>query len=253
MGDSRYVLCDRFEFGGIRLLRWDFFMSKGTCRTLATSPEPPLMWKLAHGMFDPETSMAEKLPRVADPIPIAPPVQGVVETSTLSNGLRVASQDNGGPVSALGLFVAAGSRHETPYSAGVSHMLEHLAFKGSANGSKFRMVRDMERTGAAFAAAASREALSYTVEGLREQVPHMIPIIADTALAPAGAVDAMGGVDWDAAMEEIHTQVAVIKEEIKTVQADPAAVVTEKLHAAAFHGNTLGMFAAYALSLGHLR
>lgn len=200
------------------------------------------MWKMAHGMFDPETSMTEKLPGIPEPIPIDPPAVGSCETTTLPNGVRVASQDNGGQIAAVGLFVGAGSRNEDPYTSGVSHVLEHIAFKGSLERSKYRMVRDMERTGAIFSASAAREALSYTAEGFRDQTADMVSIIAESAISPIASVAAPGSDDWDVAVTEINAQTAVMKEELKGIAADAAGAVTEALHGAAFHGNTLGKF-----------
>lgn len=200
------------------------------------------MWKMAHGMFDPETSMAEKIPDIPDPIEKAPPAVGSVEITTLPNGVRVASQDNGGPVAALGLFVGAGSRNETPYSAGMSHLLERLAFKGSMTRSKYRMVRDMEHTGAIFGASASREVLAYSAEGLRENVADIVGIITETAVTPVARVSEPGSIEWDIATEEIQVQTAVMREQLRDASNDAAGVVTEALHGAAFHGNTLGKF-----------
>jgi len=206
------------------------------------------MWKLAHGMFDPETSMAEKFPGVPEPTEIAPSAPGPVETTTLPNGVRVASQDLGGSVSAIGLFIGAGSRNETPYSAGVSHLLEHLAYKGSALRSKYRMIRDMERTGALFAAAAARETISYTAEGLREKVPEMVGIAAETAVLPMAGVSEEGNSAWDEAMSEIKLQTGVMKDELEQFSQDASGVVTEAIHAAAFHGNTIGTWFLQFLS-----
>lgn len=198
------------------------------------------MWKLAHGMFDPEVSMAEKLPGIPDPVEKVAAPAGPVETSTLPNGVRVASQDLDGPVSAIGLFVGAGSRHETPYTSGISHLLEHLAYKGSAMRSKYRMVRDMERSGAVFSASAARETMAYTAEGLREKVPEMVDIMAETAVLPGMAISDSGTGEWDGAMGEIKTQTDIMKVELKNFADDAAGVVTEAIHGAAFHGNTLG-------------
>lgn len=200
------------------------------------------MWKLAHGMFDPETSMAEKFPNIPDPKDIEAPVPGPVDTTTLPNGVRVISQDLGGPVSAVGLFVGAGSRHETPYCSGVSHLLEHLAFKGSSARSKYRMVRDMERTGAMYTASAARETISYSAEGLREKLPDMISIVSETAVMPGTGILEDNSAEWDGAVDEITAQSKVITDELQNFANDPSGLVTEAVHTAAFHGNTLGTF-----------
>lgn len=208
----------------------------------ASDASAPLMWKMAHGMFDLETSMAEKLPGIPDPKPTVASKPSNPQTTTLSNGLRVASQDLGGPVTSVALFVGAGSRHETPYTAGVSYLLERLAFKGSAERSKFRMVRDMERTGAIFNTAAARETIAYAAEGLRAKVPEIISIISETATAPFPNSLDQGTLERDVAVAEVNLQKEVMKKDLENVSKDPNTVVTEALHSVAFHGNTLGTF-----------
>lgn len=224
-------------------------------RLLASAASaPPLMWRLAHGLFDSETSMVEKFPGVPDTVEISPPVPSSVEITTLSNGVRVASQDLGGPVSALGLFVSAGSRNETPYSAGVTHALERLAYKGSAERSRYRMVRDMERTGALFSAAASRETIAYCAEGLRAQTPDVLNIMAEAAFRPVVSVREQGTPEYDAAIAELETQKGAMKALLEEHQQDAAGRVTEAIHAAAFHGNTLGkLLLRFAFSFRRMR
>ncbi len=171
---------------------------------------------------------------------IAPPKASKVEITTLENGVRVASQDLGGPVSALGLFVGAGSRNETPYTAGISHALERLAYKGSSKRSKYRMVRDMERTGASYSASSSRETIAYCAEGLREQTADMVGIMAESAFSPTVAVEDAEALEWDMAVNEIKIQTGAMKAQLEEFKNDAAGRVTEAIHAAAFHGNTLG-------------
>lgn len=206
----------------------------------AKTAAPPLMWKLAHGMFDSESSMLEKFPRVPDSVEIAPPVPSKVQITTLDNGVRVASQDMGGPVSALGLFVGTGSRDETPQSAGISHTLERLAYKGSAKRSKYRMIRDMERSGALYSASSSRETIAYCAEGLREQTGSMLSIMTESALMPSVAVQDSSSMEWDNAVDEIKVHAKSIKTQLEEFQNDAAGRVTEAIHAAAYHGNSLG-------------
>jgi hypothetical protein len=51
------------------------------------------------------------------------------QVTTLPNGIRVATENSAGHFSALGLYVDAGSRYETPLSSGTSHFLDRMAFK----------------------------------------------------------------------------------------------------------------------------
>ncbi len=61
----------------------------------------------------------------------APPVSAPV-ISTLANGLRVACDPmDGVETVSLGLWVGVGARDESKAQNGVSHLLEHMAFKGT--------------------------------------------------------------------------------------------------------------------------
>lgn len=51
------------------------------------------------------------------------------KTSTLANGMRVATEDTGDHTATIGLWVDAGSRCENEQNNGVAHFLEHMAFK----------------------------------------------------------------------------------------------------------------------------
>ncbi|OTF75612.1 hypothetical protein BLA29_012618, partial [Euroglyphus maynei] len=60
-----------------------------------------------------------------------PEILNVPETkvSTISNGIRVVTEDSGIPTCTIGLWIDSGSRYETPENNGVAHFLEHMAFK----------------------------------------------------------------------------------------------------------------------------
>lgn len=204
--------------------------------------EPGLLWKLAHGAFDAVIPMSSALPNLPEQTDVSPVPLTDTAITTLANGVRVATADAGGAVAAVGVYVGAGSRHENPYTAGAAHMLEHCAFKGSATRSKYRMVRDMERTGAGFNAAASRETLAFAAETMREQVGDIVGILGEAATIPAVAVEDKSEVAYDAAVAEMKVHVGAIRSEMNDYAADPAGRVTEAIHAAAFHGNTLGKF-----------
>lgn len=51
------------------------------------------------------------------------------KVTTLSNGLRVATEDTANPTCTVGLWIDAGSRYETEKTNGVAHFLEHMIFK----------------------------------------------------------------------------------------------------------------------------
>lgn len=216
-------------------------------RGLAAPAEPGMLWKMAHGAFDPVVPMTSALPGVAPPADVPAPPPGAAHVTALANGVRVASADNGGAVAAVGVFVGAGSRHETPYTAGATHLLEHVAFKGGGARSKYRMTRDVERTGAAFTAGASRDTLTYAAEFMRDKAPDVVSILAESATSPAIAVADEAAPEYATASAEVRAHIAAIKGELETYEADPSGRVTEAIHAAAFHGNSLGTFDASSI------
>src|SRR3954471_20273240 len=99
---------------------------------------------------------------------------------TLPNGLTVVGEDSPSARSAaVGFFVKTGSRDETPEVAGVSHFLEHMAFKGSDRRTAFDVNRDFDRIGADYNASTSEENTIYHAAVLPEFVPDALDILAD--------------------------------------------------------------------------
>ncbi|MDR3042869.1 MAG: insulinase family protein [Desulfovibrio sp.] len=91
----------------------------------------------------------------------ATPTAPAPQLTRLSNGLTVLIQpDERFPLASLRLYVHAGSTYETPREAGISHVLEHMVFKGTENRPKGAVARDVERAGGYLNAATS---FDYTV------------------------------------------------------------------------------------------
>ncbi len=103
-----------------------------------------------------------------------------VRISTLDNGLRVVTDNLPGVHSAtLGLWVEVGTRNETPDVNGISHFLEHMAFKGTARRSARQIVEEIESVGGHLNAYTSRENTAYHARVLEADVPLALDIIAD--------------------------------------------------------------------------
>ncbi len=79
-------------------------------------------------------------------------------------------------------------------------------YKGSSKHRKYRMVRDMERTGTSYSASSSRETIAYCAEGLREQTSDMDDIVAESAFISAVAEEDAESLEWDMAVNEIKIQ-----------------------------------------------
>ena len=85
-----------------------------------------------------------------------------VEISKLQNGLTVVTDPMPQLESAaLGVWVNTGGRNETAPVMGVSHMLEHMAFKGTARRSARAIAEEIEAVGGHLNAYTSRESTAY--------------------------------------------------------------------------------------------
>lgn len=159
-------------------------------------------------------------------MPILSPGTGTkpnAKVTTLKNGLRVASAESiSNGVSALGVFVDAGSKFENFENNGTSHMLERMAFKSTEKRSSLRLVRDIEDIGGQFGAFSAREFMIYQGECLRESVDDAVEILAETTQKPELA-------DWD-----IDEQRKIIGFELEDMESSAQAILTEVIHAAAY-------------------
>ena len=90
-----------------------------------------------------------------------------IRISTLSNGLRVATDPSARSKVLLGLWFDVGTRHEKPHENGVAHLLEHMLFKGTSRRSAFDISAQMESVGGMMNAYTGRETTAYYARVLR--------------------------------------------------------------------------------------
>src|SRR5262249_55444155 len=103
-----------------------------------------------------------------------------VRTTTLANGMTVITDDMPHLESAsLGIWVKAGSRSETSAEHGISHVLEHMAFKGTTTRNALQIAEAIENVGGDLNAATSVEHTGYFARVLKEDVPLAADILAD--------------------------------------------------------------------------
>ncbi|MCB9357264.1 MAG: insulinase family protein [Calditrichaeota bacterium] len=102
------------------------------------------------------------------------------EKSILPNGVRLVTERIPGVRSAaLGIWVTVGSRHEPAELNGMSHFIEHMAFKGTATRSAMDIARTIERGGGHINAFTGKELTCFYVHVLDEQLPTAVDILTD--------------------------------------------------------------------------
>jgi predicted Zn-dependent peptidase len=108
-----------------------------------------------------------------------------VEVTELASGLRVASEfrpDVHGV--ALGSWIRVGSRDEDTHDAGVSHLLEHLLFRGTARHDALTIAEAFDRFGSDLAASTSREETDLNARVLAEHLSEAIDIVGSMVSCP---------------------------------------------------------------------
>ena len=103
-----------------------------------------------------------------------------VRSTTLDNGMTVITDDMPHLESAsLGIWVKAGSRSESLEEHGVSHVLEHMAFKGTKTRNALQIAEAIEDVGGDLNAATSVEHTGYFARVLKEDVPLAADMLSD--------------------------------------------------------------------------
>jgi predicted Zn-dependent peptidase len=146
----------------------------------------------------------------------------------LDNGLAIVAEVNPAAASmAVGFFVRTGSRDETPPIAGVSHFLEHMAFKGTPRRTTLDVNRELDEMGAESNAATSEENTFFYASVLPEFQDRAADLLADI-LRPG------------LRQEDFDMEKKVILDEIARYDDQPHFRVYDKLMAEHFRGHPLG-------------
>jgi processing peptidase subunit alpha len=140
---------------------------------------------------DTTSAAAAPLPSLKHALPDLPPLRPadaleapITEMTTLANGVRVVSQETLRQCSTLCALVKVGSRYESDENAGVTHLLEQMAFRSTTTKSWGDMVGALESIGGVTSVAASREEIMYTVDVLREGAAEAMELLADAVARP---------------------------------------------------------------------
>jgi predicted Zn-dependent peptidase len=146
------------------------------------------------------------------------------DRTELPGGLVVLTEAMPGVRSAsIGVWVRAGSVFETPAEMGVSHLLEHMVFKGTHRRSPRELALALERRGGSLDAYTTREHTSYQARVLDTDIDSALDVLADLVLQPLLRED------------DLELEREVVLEEIATVEDTPDDLVFD-LHASLMWG-----------------
>jgi predicted Zn-dependent peptidase len=152
-----------------------------------------------------------------------------MKITTLENGVRVVTETMPRVETAsFGVWVDAGARFEAPEVNGVAHMLEHMAFKGTARRTARGIAEEIEDVGGSLNAYTGREHTAYYARVLAEDVPLAADILSDILLHST----------FDP--EEFEKERHVILQEIGETQDTPSDLVFDQFQEAAFPNQAIG-------------
>ena len=104
----------------------------------------------------------------------------------LDNGFRIISSRLADVDSlAIGIWIKTGGRYENKKNHGISHLMEHMLFKGTKKRSCQALKRSIESKGGAFNAFTSEENVCYYIKILSNRLPLAGEVLADMVLNPA--------------------------------------------------------------------
>jgi predicted Zn-dependent peptidase len=152
-----------------------------------------------------------------------------VEVSRLPSGLTVITDAMPHlETASLGVWVGAGSRDERVDENGISHLLEHMAFKGTTRRTARQIAEEIEAVGGDLNASTGAEATAYYARVLKADVPLGLDVLSDILSDPS----------FDP--EELAREQNVIVQEIGACEDTPDDLVFELLQATAFPDQPVG-------------
>ena len=147
--------------------------------------------------------------------------EGLYRTDA-DNGITVVSEQMSGVRSvATGIWVKTASAHEVRPKMGVSHLLEHMVFKGTERRSARDIALELEVRGGALDAFTARDHTSYQARVLDEDLPRALDVLTDLVRNPVLRA------------EDLELERRVVLEEISVVEDTPDDLVFD------LHGETL--------------
>ncbi len=136
------------------------------------------------------------------------------QKSILPNGVRVVTEELPHFHSvAVGFWLTVGSRDERQEEQGLSHFLEHMAFKGTPRRDALAVAREADQLGGALNAFTTRENTCFHARVLAEHLPRVVDLLSDLVLNPLYRPD------------DLERERRVILEEIASQEDDPEELV----------------------------
>ena len=149
--------------------------------------------------------------------------------STLSNGIRVVSEQHTHTRAvSIGIWVLTGTRDEKPDQDGISHLLEHLTFKGTRSRTSYQIVKTLEEVGGELNAYTTREYTCYHALILKDHWKRAVEVLADLVS------------NMNLKESQFQLEKAVVLQELSSSFESHEDHIYDEFLALAYKGNPLG-------------
>ncbi len=153
----------------------------------------------------------------------------MIHQTVLDNGIRVISESLPSAHSvAIGVWVENGSRHELAGEKGISHLLEHMLFKGTERRSARDIAREVDSSGGMLNAFTSREYSCYYAKVLARRLPLAVDLLGDVIRHPLFDLD------------EIEKERRVVLQEIHMVEDTADDLIHDLFNQVFWQNHSLG-------------
>lgn len=151
------------------------------------------------------------------------------QKTTLDNGIKVITEEIPYLNSvSIGVWVTTGSRDEQPYENGISHLIEHLVFKGTERRTAFDIAKEIDSVGGTLNAFTGREYTCFYAKVIDKNLPLAIDLLSDIFL--------------HSLMDEkdVQKERMVILQEIKMVEDTPDDYIHDLFNQTCWGDHPLG-------------
>ncbi|MFH1940504.1 MAG: pitrilysin family protein, partial [bacterium] len=154
---------------------------------------------------------------------------GNYSKTILDNGIRIVSEKMEGVRSvSVGVWILIGSRNESRRNCGISHLLEHMLFKGTESRTAFEIAVSLESLGGTLNAFTDREFTCIYAVVLDDNVSEAVEVMADVILNPV--LDE----------KDLRVEKQVVLEEIRNLEDSPEDRIHEVFVQTVFNNRSLG-------------
>ena len=155
-----------------------------------------------------------------------------LKKSILDNGLKLITYEVEGDIFSVGLAVKVGSLYENRKTSGISHLIEHMLFKGTKNRNIDEFNNDLEELATEMDIYTSYDQTVLSIDVIKNKSEKALEVISDMIINPS----------FDE--KEFNLEKKVVLEEIKMGEDDPEDMAYQGLYKEAYPSNWYNYYIA---------